>query len=346
MGEVISFNIEKSKYNDKVIKIFNSMLRKVNYIKTFGNLDLNDSLRELEYFTGYIEDLSIKYKERTWKNEDIQKHYISMMYRYKDAFREDRYNRHNIFFSEIIFTYLTDIYPSIVYEDQDFLIDLVSAFDTSFSYYLNTDKEDNRKKVSILLNPSIKKLIGEDEEIYRQENIEDILTQIDSGLTIPEIINLFKESDEMDRRINLDEGIITIDKIHEHYLFQTKLLMESLSEKELMDQKEYIYHLFYSLKYLIEINDLDESKKTLFIFMINEKRKSMKKENRVNTKEEVLYVTLLSDLYKTVDNDIHRFSIKEINSIINYCIQNKCSIDALQYNIRIGKIKLKKGLIK
>ena len=100
------------------------------------------------------------------------------------------------------------------------------------------------------------------------------------------------------------------------------------------------------MKYLIEMNDLDESKKTLFIFMINEKRKSMKKENRVNTKEEVLYVTLLSDLYKTVDNDIHRFSIKEINSIINYCIQNKCSIDALQYNIRIGKIKLKKGLIK
>ena len=45
MGEVISFKIEKSKYNDKVIKIFNSMLRKVNYIRNFGNLDVNDSLK-------------------------------------------------------------------------------------------------------------------------------------------------------------------------------------------------------------------------------------------------------------------------------------------------------------
>ena len=346
MGEVISFNIEKSKYNDKVIRIFNGMLRKVNYIKNFGDLNMNDSLRELNYFTGYIEDLMIKHSNRTWKNEEIQKHYLSMMNKYIDDFKTDKFNRHNIFFSEIVFTYLTDIYPSIVFEDQDFIRDLVSAFDNLMSFYLNTNKNDNRKKINILLNPSIKELVAKDDDIYRQDNFEDIMNQIDEGYTIPEIINLYKETDEFDKKIDLDEGIITIDRIHEHYLFQVKLLMESMSEKELMDKKYYIYHLFSSLKYLIEINDLDEAKKTFFIFMVNEKRASMKKENRVDIKEEIQFVSLLSDLYKDVDNDINRFSYNEINNIINYCIDNKCSIDAFKYNVRTGKIKLKKGLIK
>ena len=137
MGEVIAFNIEKSKYNDKVIRIFNSMLRKVNYIKNFGDLNINDSLRELNYFTGYIEDLMIKHSNRTWKNEEIQKHYLSIMNKYIDDFKTDKFNRHNIFFSEIIFIYLTDIYPSIVFEDQDFIRDLVSAFDNLMSFYGN-----------------------------------------------------------------------------------------------------------------------------------------------------------------------------------------------------------------
>ena len=80
--------------------------------------------------------------------------------------------------------------------------------------------------------------------------------------------------------------------------------------------------------------------------MVNEKRASMKKEKRVDIKEEIHFVSLLSDLYKDVDNDINRLSYNEINNIINYCMDNKCSIDAFNYNIRIDKIKLKKGLIK
>ena len=151
MGEVIPFKIEHSKYNSRVLRIFNNISKKVKYAKNAVEDYYNDSVGELNFLDGYLSNLIVKYKDgKTWKNEKVQKKYISMINDYEFDFKEDPDNRVNIVYYELILTYLFDICPSLYKEDKYTLRDLVSAFDSDLSEHLETNSKVNREKVKVL----------------------------------------------------------------------------------------------------------------------------------------------------------------------------------------------------
>lgn len=326
MGEVIPFKIEQSKYNSRILRIFNKISKRVKYAKNANLGDYNDSMNELNFLDGYLSNLIVKYKDgKTWKNEKVQKKYISMINDYEFDFKEDPDNRVNIVYYELILTYLFDICPLLYKEDKYTLRDLVSAFDSDLSEHLETNSKVNREKIKVLFNPLIQELIHMDEDIYITKNMEDILKLYEEGQTIPQILSLYKESEQEEESITLDKGIITIDRIHDYYVFQNNMFINILkSSNATVDEKYYRY--FDSLGYLYSIDKLDEKPKLYFIALINDLRK-----HNYSLDKELEFVANLSDFYKYYNDSINSFDMPTIKNLVYYRCINKCSMEEVDY---------------
>ena len=325
MGEVIPFKIEHSKYNSRVLRIFNNISKKVKYAKNAVADYYNDSVDELNFLDGYLSNLIVKYKDgKTWKNEKVQKKYISMINDYEFDFKEDPDNRVNIVYYELILTYLFDICPLLYKEDKYTLRDLVSAFDSDLSEHLETNSKVNREKVKVLFNPLIQELIHMDEDIYITKNMEDILKLYEEGQTIPQILSLYKDSEQEEESITLDKGIITVDRIHDYYTFQNDLLIKIL-KKSNKDVDEKYYKYYDSLGYLYSIDKLEDKYKLYFIALIN----NMRSKNK-SLDEELKFVSYLSDFYRFYGEDIYKIDYDNIKNLVYYRMINDCSMDEVE----------------
>ena len=325
MGEVIPFKIEHSKFNSRIQRIFSRISKRVKYAKNADLGDYNDSMNELNFLDGYLSNLIVKYKDgKTWKNEKVQKKYISMINDYEFDFKEDPYNRVNIVYYELILTYLFDICPLLYKEDKYTLRDLVSAFDSDLSEHLETNSKVNREKVKVLFNPLIQELIHMDEDIYITKNMEDILKLYEEGQTIPQILSLYKESEQEEESITLDKGIITVDRIHDYYTYQNDLLIKILKQSN-KDVDEKYYKYYDSLGYLYSIDKLEDKYKLYFIALIN----NMRSKNK-SLDEELKFVSYLSDLYRFYGEDIYKIDYDNIKNLVYYRMINECSMDEVE----------------
>lgn len=336
MGEVVAFTKKTGKYDLKIRETFHDINKKIKYARNVCNSISTDSIDELNYLDGYISDIIIKTKENSWKSDTVQSKYISLITDYNKEFKNNKKNRINIVFYELILTYLFDIDSRLALQDSEYIKNVVEAFDDIMSEGIISSNKDVKKKLIILTSPIIKKLVLSDEEIYNKSNIIDIITMIDKGYSIPDIISTFKETDELEEDINLDKGIITIEKIHDFYKFQNNMYI-SLMENSNRKADDMYYKFYDSLGYLYSINHFDDDKKLNFIYLVNDMRSKNK-----GIQEELKFVSYLSDIYKRYKEHLDDLGMNNIKFLVYYRMINECEMEDLDFIISSEKMLDKK----
>ena len=274
MGEVLSFD-RKSQIDKYVIKALKNIIKDTKRIRKNNYDEIEESLFELDYLEGYVSDIVIKVEQNGWKNKDTKINFIENY-----SYINQKYDHNsNFVFQELVLAFITDLFPKIVYNEPNYVSAVVNGIDNHIYEDKNIDCKKILNYLEILNKTSIKKLVLNDEEMYSDHNVFDIIDCIDQNYPIEKIISIFSEDNAID---NLDSGIITLDRIQKYCQFHTDLLFRIANENEDSDEHKLLgnydsYKAVFDELYTLE--HYSNKDKTMFIDMVI---------NTINNNEETL----------------------------------------------------------
>ena len=308
MGEVLSFD-RRSAIDKYVIKALKNMIRDAKKIRKKNYNEIEESLFELDYLEGYIYNICLKIEKNGWKSKETKMKFLD---HYSYLHNEYEFNS-NFLFQEMVLALITDLNSKIIFNDNEYVGGIVNEIDN----YIFENREVNIKKIgnslSVLNNYSIKKTIQSDDKMYISSNIADVIDCVDQNYSIERILEIFKESNEID---NLDNGIITLDRIQNYCKFHTDLLFKIAESNENSDEKKLlgkyedyneVFNEIYALKHY------KEKQKNVYIDMVINNIQS--NESLIN---KLKFLRALTEVYLDYEELVNKLDYEHILAMVYF----------------------------
>ena len=304
MGEIVSF--DRSSKIDKVISKLLKVMVKDIYKERKNKDEIEDSLFELDFLERSLYTVMAKLEQNGWKNENTKRKFLD---HYSYLFDTYEFNM-NFVFHELYLVLITDIYPRILYNENKYVASVINGIDLDI-HENHEDINYIKDFLEVLNNQTIIKAVMSDDEKLNDDNIYDIITSYKEGKDIATIVSYFNEAEDIEV---LDNGIITIDRIQNYYLFQTELLFTTLNNSDIEEKNNIIDYNSYinTFNEITSINFYPEKYKTIYIDIIIKNINSNKSDI-----ERLKFARALTEIYYENEESIGTLDYDDILLLTN-----------------------------
>ena len=308
MAIIYNFDRGNTVSNDRIKTIFEEAINNSKELRRKYKDDDFYVLDDLDYLEGYVSDLLVKIKDKNWKISKLQdqflKHYEE--YDFNKEYSDEEWN--TFFLLELI--YLSDINPTLLYEEYYYIDLVVNSINSNFDEFGIDNKDMISKIINNVRKPAVKRLFHtEEEESYKMDDVVDGIIHDTDLLTI---ISWFKNttldsSDEDD----LDNGILTFDRVFDYYQEQEELLdlnrFKDYRNNNIDEYEESIHtHNQIILSNILKFKKYSENSKFNYLELI----KVIHRKHNID--EELIDVINLTSLYMQMGNQIDEFDIEDL----------------------------------
>lgn len=311
MAEVIELKKYFKGSNEEINKIFHDSLIGIKKYKT-NNKDIADyELESLDFLEGYISNLEVKTKDKSWKPEPIENKFLKHYMFFKDSFGKDTYVEPFIGH----FIYLTDLYAPILNEDKYYIELVISGIIGNCKELKLSDKNKIASILKDVTKPILKSKFNVKDE-FDLVKMNDIVDGLGKGYN-PLLISALYDADYPEDD-NLEEGKLTLDRIKDYYLSQEELRFYYDSEYIDLETAKKKHDIIEDL--LEKVSCIKSFSKKYQRIYLDVMKKVIKKHN---VDEEIMDVVKLTALYLDHGAQITEFDEEDIEHYLSLKIDNR-----------------------
>lgn len=305
MSNVIDLKKYFKGSNKRINRIFHDGVYHIKDYKLENDKIDTDELESLDFLEGYLYDLELRTKDNSWKTEAIENKFLELYNYFKTSFGKDVFGDYFINY----FIYLTDIYTPILNEDKYYIELVVTGIIGKCKQLKLRDKNKVKSILKNITNPILKDKFNAKDD-FDLAKMNDIIGGLALGYN-PLLISALYDTDYPEDD-NLEEGILTLERIKNYYLSQEELRFYYDIEYSDMDEalkKHYIIENI--LKYIPFINTFSEKYKRIYLNIAKEII------SKHNIDVEINDIVRLTSIYLEMEKQIEEFDIEDIKHYID-----------------------------
>ncbi len=311
MAEVIELKKYLKGSNEEINKIFHDSVIGIKKYKT-NNKDIPDyELESLDFLEGYISDLEIRTKDKSWKPEPIENKFLKHYMFFKDSFGKDEFV--DTFIGHFI--YISDLYGPILNEDKYYIELVISGIIGNCKELKLSDKNKIASILKDVTKPIIKSKFDV-KDCLDLAKMNDIIDGMKKGYN-PLLISALYDADYPEDD-NLKEGKLTLDRIKDYYLSQEELRFYYDSEYIDLETATNKHKIIEEI--LEQVPSIKTFSKKYQRIYLDIMKKVIKKHN---IDEEIFDVVKLTALYLDHGAQITEFDEEDIEHYLSLKIDNR-----------------------